>query len=125
MPAGGGQRCGSAVVEFSTERRKLPMRLALAQINSVVGDVDGNAAKVVEWLDRARGENADLVLFPELVVSGYPPEDLLLRPGFLRAARRAVEEIAERTRGITALVGAPHLDDHLFNGCFVLADGEI
>jgi NAD+ synthase (glutamine-hydrolysing) len=101
------------------------MRLALAQINSVVGDVDGNAAKVVEWMERARGENADLVLFPELVVTGYPPEDLLLRPGFIRAARRAVEDIAKATHGVTAMVGAPHLDADLFNACFVLARGEI
>ncbi|HZT92131.1 MAG TPA: NAD+ synthase [Gaiellaceae bacterium] len=101
------------------------MRLALAQIDSVVGDVDGNAARVVEWLERAQAANADLVLFPELVVTGYPPEDLLLRPGFVRAARRAVDEIARATRGVTALVGAPHLDTDLFNACFVLAHGEI
>ena len=101
------------------------MRLALAQINSVVGDVDGNAAKVVTWLDEARQANADLVLFPELVVTGYPPEDLLLRPGFVRAARRAVEEIARSAHGVTALVGAPHLDTDLFNACFVCAHGEI
>jgi NAD+ synthase (glutamine-hydrolysing) len=101
------------------------MRLALAQINSVVGDIDGNATKVVDWLEQARGENADLVLFPELVVTGYPPEDLLLRPGFIRAARRAVDGIAKATHGITAMVGAPHLDTDLFNACFVLAHGEI
>ena len=71
------------------------MRLALAQINSVVGDIDGNAARVVEWLEQARGADADLVLFPELCVTGYPAEDLLLRPGFVRAARRAVDTIAE------------------------------
>src|SRR3954466_12081048 len=57
------------------------MRLALAQINSVVGDLDGNASRVVEWLEQAREANADVVLFPELVVTGYPPEDLLLPPG--------------------------------------------
>jgi NAD+ synthase (glutamine-hydrolysing) len=101
------------------------MRLALAQINSVVGDVDGNAARVVEWLDQARAQQADLVLFPELVVTGYPAEDLLLRPGFVRAARTAVEEIARHTRGVTALVGAPHLDSDLYNACFVLAHGEV
>jgi NAD+ synthase (glutamine-hydrolysing) len=101
------------------------MRLALAQINSVVGDIDGNAARVVEWLGRAREGNADLVLFPELCVTGYPAEDLLLRPGFVRAARRAVEEIASATHGVTALVGAPHLDTDLFNACFVLAHGEV
>jgi NAD+ synthase (glutamine-hydrolysing) len=101
------------------------MRLALAQINSVVGDVDGNSAKVVQWLHEARRATADLVLFPELVVTGYPPEDLLLRPGFVRAARRAVEEIARAAHGVTALVGAPHLDRDLFNACFVCTHGEI
>jgi NAD+ synthase (glutamine-hydrolysing) len=101
------------------------MRLALAQINSVVGDIDGNAASVAEWLGRAREANADLVLFPELVVTGYPPEDLLLRPGFVRAARRAVDEIARAAHGITVLVGAPHLETDLYNACFVLAHGEV
>jgi NAD+ synthase (glutamine-hydrolysing) len=101
------------------------MRLALAQINSVVGDVDGNADRIVDWLGRAREANADLVLFPELCVTGYPAEDLLLRPGFVRAARRAVDEIAKATHGVTALVGAPHLDTDLFNACFVLAHGEV
>ena len=85
------------------------MRLALAQINSVVGDVDGNASRIVEWLDRARGANADLVLFPELAVTGYPPEDLLLRPGFVRAARQAVERIAKETKPLNVrwLLSAP------------------
>src|SRR5258705_2104609 len=101
------------------------MRLALAQINSVVGDVDVNAAKVVDWMERARGENADLVLFPELVVTGYPPEDLLLRPGFIRAARRAVDGIAKATHGVTLMVGAPPLHTDLFNACFLLAHWEI
>jgi NAD+ synthase (glutamine-hydrolysing) len=101
------------------------MRIALAQINSVVGDVDGNAARVVEWLGEARAAGADLVLFPELVVTGYPPEDLLLRPGFVRAARRAVEGIAKAAHGITALVGAPHLDADLYNACYTLAHGEV
>ena len=101
------------------------MRLALAQINSVVGDIDGNVRRIAAWLERAREANADLVLFPELVVTGYPPEDLLLRPGFVRASRRAVDEIAGSVHGLTALVGAPHLDADLFNACFVLADGEV
>jgi NAD+ synthase (glutamine-hydrolysing) len=101
------------------------MRLALAQINSVVGDVDGNAARIVEWLGEAKGAGADVVLFPELVVTGYPPEDLLLRPGFVRAARRAVDEIAQAARDIVALVGAPYLDADLYNACFVLAHGEV
>jgi NAD+ synthase (glutamine-hydrolysing) len=101
------------------------MRLALAQINTVVGDLDGNRAKILARLDEAREAGADLVLFPELAVTGYPPEDLLLRPGFIRAARRSVEHLAKAAHGITALVGAPHLEADLHNACFVLADGEI
>ena len=101
------------------------MRLALAQINSVVGDIEGNAARVVDWLQQARDAAADLVLFPELVVTGYPPEDLLLRPGFVRAARGAVDEIAKAAHGITVLVGAPYLDADLHNACYVLAHGEV
>src|SRR5262249_6155024 len=101
------------------------MRLALAQMNSVVGDLDGNRDRVLELLAQSRNARADLVLFPELAVTGYPPEDLLLRPAFLRAAHRAVEEIAAASAGPVALVGAPHLDADLYNACYVLAAGEI
>jgi len=101
------------------------MRLALAQIDTVVGDLDGNRGRILARLEAARAAGADLVLFPELAVTGYPPEDLLLRPGFIRAARRSVEEIAGASRGITVLVGVPHLDGGLYNACYVLADGEI
>ncbi len=101
------------------------MRLALAQINSVVGDLDGNTDRILDGIAAAREAGADLALFPELAVTGYPPEDLLLRPGFIRAARRHVEAIAHATHGLTALVGAPHLDADLFNACFVIARGEV
>ena len=101
------------------------MRLALAQMNTVVGDLDGNRGKILARLGEARDAGTDLVLFPELAVTGYPPEDLLLRPGFIRAARRSVDQIAMAAQGITALVGAPHLEADLYNACFVLADGEI
>jgi NAD+ synthase (glutamine-hydrolysing) len=113
-------------LEFSIERRKpRQMRLALAQLNTVVGDLDGNRDRILARLEEARDAGADLVLFPELAVTGYPPEDLLLRPGFIRAARRTVDELASASSGITALVGAPHLDTDLYNACFVLSDGEI
>ena len=101
------------------------MRLALAQIDTVVGDLDGNRDRILDRLQEARAEGADLILFPELAVTGYPPEDLLLRPGFLKAAARTLEEIAAATRGIAALVGAPHLDRDLFNACAVCVDGEV
>jgi NAD+ synthase (glutamine-hydrolysing) len=101
------------------------MRLALAQMNTIVGDLDGNRARIVERLAEAREAGAELVLFPELAVTGYPPEDLLLRPGFLRAAAESLEAIAGETKGIAALVGTPHLDRDLFNACAVCVDGEV
>jgi NAD+ synthase (glutamine-hydrolysing) len=101
------------------------MRLALAQMNSIVGDLDGNRDRIVARLEEARDLGAELVLFPELATTGYPPEDLLLRPGFLRAAARTLDEVAAETKGIAALVGAPHLDRDLFNACAVCVDGEV
>jgi NAD+ synthase (glutamine-hydrolysing) len=101
------------------------VRLALAQINPVVGDLDGNRALILDRFGDAKAQGADLVLFPELAVTGYPPEDLLLRPGFVRAAERTVEAIAREARGATVLVGAPHFDRDLYNACFVLSGGEV
>ena len=101
------------------------MRLALAQINSVVGDLDGNRDRILGRLEEAKEVGADLVLFPELAVTGYPPEDLLLRPGFVRAAERALEEIARATRNIVALVGVPILERDLYNACAVCTAGEV
>jgi NAD+ synthase (glutamine-hydrolysing) len=99
--------------------------LGLAQMNTVVGDLAGNRDRIVAGLEEAREAGAELVLFPELAVTGYPPEDLLLRPGFLRAAAETLGEIAEATTGLAALVGAPHLDRDLFNACAVCVDGEL
>jgi NAD+ synthase (glutamine-hydrolysing) len=101
------------------------MRLSLAQINTIVGDLDGNRERILRRLVEAREAGADLVLFPELAVTGYPPEDLLLRPGFLRAAERSLALIAAEAHGIAALVGTPHLDRDLYNACAVCADGEV
>src|SRR5213595_2248041 len=101
------------------------MRLALAQINTTVGDLDGNRERVLEAIGEATSAGADLVLLPELAVTGYPPEDLLLRPGFIRAAEESLREIALATHGVVALVGYPHLEADLYNACAVCADGEV
>ncbi len=101
------------------------MRLALAQLDAVVGDLAGNRRLVVDAIREARGEGADLVVLPELAVTGYPPEDLLLRPGFVRAARASLDEIAPATEGITALVGCPLFDRDLANAGAVLSDGRL
>ena len=101
------------------------MRLALAQINTTVGDLDGNRERILQAIAEARGAEADLVLLPELAVTSYPPEDLLLRPGFIRAAEESLQEIARQTRGLVALVGFPHFDRDLYNACAVCTEGEV
>jgi NAD+ synthase (glutamine-hydrolysing) len=101
------------------------MRLALAQINTTVGDLDGNRERILQAIAEARSAEADLVLLPELAVTSYPPEDLLLRPGFIRAAEESLQEIARETRGIVSLVGFPHFDRDLYNACAVCAEGEM
>ena len=102
-----------------------PLRVALAQVNATVGDIDGNAQKISEHLDRATAEGAQLVVFPELVLNGYPAEDLLLKTHFLAAGRSALDELAREVRDTVALVGfAEHAED-VFNSLAVLADGEV
>src|SRR5829696_6786780 len=101
------------------------MRLALAQINAVVGDLEGNRERILAALADARSANADIVLLPELAVTGYPPEDLLLRPAFVRAAEDSLRAIATETAGLTALVGTPWFDRDLFNACAVCSDGAV
>jgi len=107
------------------------LRVALAQIDPTVGDVDGNSAKIAEWIGRARAEGAELVVFPELCVPGYPAEDLYLKRHFVEANRRAVEELAGETAGLVALVGfaEPVAGGgdfrHAHNSLAVLADGEL
>jgi len=101
------------------------MRLALAQINAVVGDLDGNRERILAALAEARSQEAEIVLFPELATTGYPPEDLLLRPAFVRAAEESLQAIARATEGLTALVGTPWFDRDLFNACAVCANGEL
>ena len=101
------------------------MRLALAQINTTVGDLDGNRERILARLAESKDAGADLALFPELAVTGYPPEDLLLRPSFVRAAERSLAQIAREARGIVAFVGVPHLDRDLYNACAVCAAGEV
>jgi NAD+ synthase (glutamine-hydrolysing) len=101
------------------------VRLALAQINPIVGDLDGNRRLILDHAAEAKDRGAELIVFPELAVTGYPPEDLLLRPGFIRAAEESVEQIAREVRGATVLVGAPHFSRDLYNACYVLSGGEI
>ncbi|HET6885446.1 MAG TPA: NAD+ synthase [Rubrobacteraceae bacterium] len=102
------------------------MRVALAQINTTVGDVWGNAEKAAGALKEAAGAGAQLVALPELAITGYPPEDLLMRPTFIRDNLRALEAFAaEVPSGVVAAIGFVDLDADLYNACAVVSGGEI
>ena len=81
------------------------LRAALAQINTTVGDLRGNTAKIIEYIDRARAEGADLVSFPELTITGYPPEDLLYKHNLIRDNRECLDKVIEHSAGIAVVVG--------------------
>src|SRR5205085_5062599 len=95
------------------------LRIAIAQINVTVGDIEGNAQKIAEWTDRAMELQADVVVFPELALTGYPPEDLLLKPQFIDANMAAIERLISRTHGITAIIGFVDKRDDIFNAAAV------
>ena len=102
------------------------MKVALAQINTVVGDVWGNVEKTAGVLERAVEGGADLVAFPELTMTGYPPEDLLLRPSFIRDNLDALEEFTGKVpEGVVAAMGFVDLDGDLHNACAVISGGEV
>jgi NAD+ synthase (glutamine-hydrolysing) len=107
------------------------VRIALAQIDPTVGDIDGNTAKIAEWIGRARAEGAELAIFPELCVPGYPAEDLYLKRHFVEANRRAVEDLAREVGEMVALVGfaEPVAGGgdfrHAHNSIAVLAGGAV
>jgi len=103
------------------------IRIAMAQFDFPVGAVAGNTDRIIDLIEQARDDHgADLVVFPELAVSGYPPEDLLLRPGFLRDCEQAMQRIAAACRGITAVVGWPQpAGPVVYNAASVLRDGRV
>ncbi|MDH4360386.1 MAG: NAD+ synthase [Nitrospirota bacterium] len=118
----------------------MTFRLAMIQMNAVVGDLEGNVHAICRWIREARKAKADVVVFPELAVCGYPPEDLLLMPKFLLDISRMRDRIAKVTTGLMAVVGSVVEPDHLaqrpiqeplsderkpFNGAWVLANGQI
>ncbi len=102
------------------------LRIAVAQLNFTVGDLGANTARIVDALEAARNAGASLLVTPELALSGYPPEDLLLRPDFYRACARHVDRIAARTQGITLVLGHPaEQAGQRFNAASVIRDGRI
>lgn len=103
------------------------LSISIAQINAVVGDLQANTAAIITAIRRAREAVEDIVVFPELALSGYPPEDLLLRPQFLRDCRAKLDEIAAKTKDVTAIVGFPELsgEGELYNSAALLSDGVV
>ena len=101
------------------------IRVAAAQLNLVVGDLDGNAARILAAYEQAEEAGCDLVAFPELAITGYPPEDLLLRPAFVEAAQETLEKVAARTGRTAAIIGFPHAGRALTNAAAVAAGGSV
>jgi NAD+ synthase (glutamine-hydrolysing) len=104
-----------------------PLRIALAQINATVGDIAGNARKILETADRARGEDARVVVFPELALTGYPPEDLLLRASFIDENLVAWRDLARKISGIAAVVGFVDRgkDGRIYNAAGIASMGRV
>ena len=100
-------------------------RLALAQINSTVGDIPGNTAKIIEYVERAREAQADLVAFPELAITGYPPEDLLFKTSFLQANVKAMQQVVAAAKGIVVVVGYVQVGPDITNAAAIGYDGQL
>ena len=103
------------------------LAISIAQLDPVVGDIAGNLAKLKRALKEAEGQGADLVVASELFVSGYPPEDLVLKPAFVASCQGAIQEFAKATRGGPAvLLGSPWTQDgKLYNAALLLAEGKV
>ena len=101
------------------------IRLGLGQLNTVVGDLDGNVERILAAYDEAEAAGCDLVVVPELAITGYPPEDLVLKPGFVAANRAALDKVAARTGRCAAVVGFVDADRDLYNAAAICAGGEV
>jgi NAD+ synthase (glutamine-hydrolysing) len=102
------------------------LRVAIAQINTTVGDIEQNSRKILEYAEKAKRSQTEIVVFPELAVCGYPPEDLLLKPSFISKNLKAISDIAAKIKGITAIVGFTDNDKQgLYNSAALIVDGRI
>ena len=101
-------------------------RVALAQLNPTVGDLEGNREKAIATIKISRDRGVDLVVFPELFITGYPPEDLLFKPSFIRENEQQMRHVVEQTDAIAAIIGFAHADDgKLYNAAAVAEDGNL
>jgi NAD+ synthase (glutamine-hydrolysing) len=106
----------------------IPLRVALAQVNTTVGDLVGNTGKIIDSMQQAYAVGAHMVCFPELALPGYPPEDLLLKPGFVAANLRKLDEIIQASSdftGLTAMIGFVDRDHDIYNAAAVVHDGKL
>jgi NAD+ synthase (glutamine-hydrolysing) len=101
------------------------LRLAMAQFNAIVGDIEGNAKKIIDWIGRASELGADIVTFPELAITGYPPEDLLLKPQFIEANLAALKHVVAHTKNVTAVIGFVDRKDDIFNAAAIAQGGQM
>ena len=101
------------------------LRVALAQVNPIVGDLKGNAELITDWIGKARDQGADIVCFPELALTGYPPEDLVLKPSFVRDNVKMLDTIVAATEGIAAVVGFVDEDGEIYNAAAFIHDGQL
>src|SRR5437588_152331 len=106
----------------------LPLRVALAQINVTVGDLEGNAQKILAYMQQAHAAGAHIVCFPELALTGYPPEDLLLKPGFVEDNLRKLDELVRASRELpvlTSVIGFVDRDHDIYNAAAIIAEGTL
>jgi NAD+ synthase (glutamine-hydrolysing) len=101
------------------------LRIGLAQVNVTVGDIPGNTRKLVDWIERGRAEGCDLLAFPELAITGYPPEDLLFKTRFIEANLRALRDLIPASRGLTVVVGFVDRREGIYNAAALLHDGAL
>mgnify|MGYP002024483651 FL=1 len=101
------------------------LRIAMAQINPVVGDIQGNADKIKNYIKQAQNENVDVITFPELALTGYPPEDLLFKTHFIDEIKKHLQEVTKFTQGITAIIGFAREENGLLNSAAVVHDKKI
>ena len=106
------------------------MRIAIAQLNYLIGDFEGNVNKIIQFTEKAREQAADIVIFSELAVSGYPPRDFLEFDDFIRKSEQSIERLKKASQGIAIVVGCPSVNPviegkDLYNSVYFIADGEV
>ena len=101
------------------------LRIGLAQLNTIVGDFEGNTQKIVAAIAEARSLGVDLITFPELAICGYPPEDLLLKPRFIEENLRSLDKIVAVSSGLTIVVGFVDAKGDIYNAAAVIHDGKL